>query len=108
MGSQSLVQHAAFCRPCSQVVAPGFSLSLGANGQLVPETLLTNTTTVTIVTNVTNNAVSPAVPFSPGPVGNPDGATSFTIWQPGSANFISLADPSSVYPMYTWSTDFAA
>ncbi len=82
-----------------------------ANGQLVPETMLTNTTTVTTVTNVTNvtnNAVSAAIPFSSGPVGNPDGAPSFTIWQPGSANFISLADPSSVYPIYTWSTDFAA
>jgi len=63
-------------------------------GTLVPETLL-------------STLFLPATPM-PGPVGNPDGNTSFTIWQPGLAHLISLADTSRVYTIYTWSTDFAA
>jgi WD40 repeat protein len=62
------------------------------HGTLVPETLLS---TLSL----------PATP-TPGPVGNPDGNTSFTIWQPGSAHLISLADTSRVSTMHTWSTDF--
>ncbi len=75
---------------------PALAYHWGANGTLEPETLLS---TLSL----------PAVPLSqPGPVGNPDGDTSFTIWQPGSAHVISLEDTSRVSTMYTWSTDFAA
>ncbi len=68
----------------------------GGNGTLVPDTLLTNATLPT------------APPLPPGPVGNPDGSSTFTIWQPGLAHPISLVDSSNVYSMYTWGTDFAA
>jgi hypothetical protein len=70
---------------------PALAYRWGTNGTLVPETLLTPTTV-------------PAVPAL-GPVGNPDGDPSFTIWQPGSAHVASFADSSR---LYTWSTDFAA
>lgn len=45
----------------------------------------------------------PAAP--PGPVGNPDGGASFTLWQPGLANAIPLKNGLVVY---SFSTDFAA
>jgi Anaphase-promoting complex subunit 4 WD40 domain len=79
-----------------QPLPPALAYHWGANGTLVPETLLS---TLSL----------PAVPPSPpGPIGNPDGDASFTIWQPGLAHVISLADTSRVSTMYTWSTDFAA
>jgi WD40 repeat protein len=70
---------------------PALAYRWGTNGNLVPETLLTPTTV-------------PAVP-PPGPVGNPDGDPSFTIWQPGSMYVVSFAES---FHLYTWSTDFAA
>jgi WD40 repeat protein len=75
---------------------PAVAYHWGGNGTLVPDTLLANATLPT------------APPLPPGPVGNPDGNTSFTIWQPGVAHVMSLVDSSSVYTMYTWSTDFAS
>ncbi len=47
---------------------------------------------------------SPTAP-QPGPIGSPDGNTSFTIWQPGLAHIISLGGS---FRAYAWSTDFAA
>src|SRR5207248_11316616 len=52
---------------------------------------------------LTNNGVPPTPP--PGPVGNPNGSNSFTVWQSGFANWIMLEHGSSVS---TWSTDLAA
>jgi WD40 repeat protein len=46
-------------------------------------------------------AVAPA----PGPVGNPDGGSSFTIWQPGLAIIISRAHTPSIY---IWKTNVTA
>src|SRR5262249_48369503 len=79
-----------------KLLPPAVAYHWGGNGALLPDTLLAH-------------ATGPAAsPLLPGPVGNPDGNTSFTIWQPGVARLMSLVDSSSVYPMYTWSTDFAA
>jgi WD40 repeat protein len=75
---------------------PAVAYHWGENGTLVPDTLLANAT------------LPIAPPLPPGPVGNPDGNPSFTIWQPGLAHVMSLVDSSSVYTMYAWSTDFAA
>lgn len=70
---------------------PALAYRWGENGTVVPETRLSSTTL-------------PLAP-SPGPVGNPTGGTSFTIWQPGSVSVGRLADRSA---LYTWSTAFAA
>jgi WD40-like Beta Propeller Repeat len=70
---------------------PALAYHWGTGGTLVPETLLTD------------NQV-PVVP-QPGPVGNPGGDTSFTIWQPGLAHVISLGGS---FRASAWSTDFAA
>jgi hypothetical protein len=70
---------------------PALAYHWGTKGTLLPETLTTPTTV-------------PAVPPL-GPVGNPDGDPSFTIWQPGSTYVVSFAESSH---LYTWSTDFAA
>src|SRR5262249_5396275 len=70
---------------------PALAYQWGTDGTLVPETLLTD------------NQV-PVAP-QPGPVGNPDGSTSFSIWQPGLAHVISLGGS---FRAYAWSTDFAA
>jgi hypothetical protein len=79
-----------------QPLPPALAYHWGANGTLVPETLLS---TLSL----------PAVPSSqPVPIGNPDGDPSFTIWQPGSAHLIPSEDTSRVSTIYTWSTDFAA
>jgi len=63
----------------------------GANGTLVPETLLTPT----------------GVPAAPplGPVGNPDGDPTFTLWQPGSVDVAAMRDSSR---LSSWTTTFAA
>ncbi len=63
----------------------------GADGTLVPETVLTPTD----------------VPATPplGPVGNPDGSPSFTIWQPGSVDVTAMADSSR---LFSWSMALAA
>jgi hypothetical protein len=79
-----------------QPFPPALAYHWGTNGTLVPETLLS---TLSL----------PAVPPSqPGPIGNPDGDTSFTIWQPGLAHVIPPQDTSRVSTLSTWSTDFAA
>jgi len=78
------------------LLPPALAYHWGTNGALVPEILLS---TLSL----------PAVSSSPpGPVGNPDGDTSFTIWQSGSAHAISLVDTPGASTIYTWSTDFAA
>jgi len=68
-------------------LSPALAYRWGPDGTLVPETPLTH-------------AGVPATP-SPGPVGNPDGGPSFTIWQPGSVNVTAMADSSR---LYSWST----
>jgi len=70
---------------------PALAYHWSTGGTLVPETLLTD------------NQV-PVAP-QPGPIGSPDGNTSFTIWQPGLAHIISLGGS---FRAYAWSTDFAA
>ncbi len=77
--------------PSFKPVPPALAYHWGTGGILVPETLLTD------------NQV-PVAP-QPGPVGSPDGNTSFTIWQPGLAHVISLGGS---FRAYAWSTDFAA
>ncbi len=72
-------------------LSPALAYRWGADGTLVPETLLTNSGV-------------PAAP-APGPVGNPDGDPTFTLWQPGSVDVAAMAD-SSV--LTSWSTTFAA
>src|SRR5260370_29874557 len=99
MSTEWDLDHVASASSSARVIKllpPAVAYHWGGNGALLPETLLTNTT------------VPPALPLPPCPVGNPDSNTSFTIWQPGLARFISLVDSSSVYTIYTWSTDFAA
>jgi WD40 repeat protein len=64
------------------------------NATLLPEGGLTTTSV-------------PAIP-PPGPIGNPDGDHSFTIWQPALAHAILFADASGTYSVYTWRTSFAA
>ena len=63
----------------------------GPGGSLIPETVLKDHTV----------AVAPP----PGPVGNPDGGNSFTIWQPGLAIILSQAHSPSVY---IWKTSVTA
>ena len=67
----------------------------GPGGALLPRTLLKDHTVI----------VAP----QPGPIGNPDGGDSFTIWQPGLAIIISRAHTPSVYIWKTtvtaWSPD---
>jgi WD40 repeat protein len=70
---------------------PALAYSWGVNDTLVPETLLTHTGV-------------PAAP-PPGPVGNPIGDPSFTIWQPGSVDVAAMADSSR---LSSWSTALAA
>jgi WD40 repeat protein len=70
---------------------PALAYRWGVDGTLVPETLLTN-------------AGGPAAP-APGPVGNPEGDPTFTLWQPGSVDVAVLADASR---LTSWSTTFAA
>jgi WD40 repeat protein len=72
-------------------LSPALAYRWGADGTLVPETVLTN-------------AGVPAAPAL-GPVGNPDGDPTFTLWQPGSVDVASLADASR---LTSWSTTFAA
>ena len=72
-------------------LSPALAYRWGTNGTLVPQTLLTPTGV-------------PAAP-PPGPVGNPDGDLSFTLWQPGSVHSTAMADSSR---LSTWSTVLAA
>lgn len=66
---------------------PALSYSWGSDGQLIPQGLLTSASSPTAA------------------VGNPDGGSSFTIWQPGA---IAL-NPVAGYPsIYTWDTSFLA
>ena len=59
-----------------------------ANGSLVPFVPL-------------SNRPQQPIPLT-GPVGNPDGSALFTIWQPGSTTFTTIAG------YYGWSTSFSA
>jgi hypothetical protein len=70
---------------------PAIAYHWGPGGSLVPQTVLKDHTV----------AAAPA----PGPVGNPDGGSSFTIWQPGLAIIISQAHTPSVY---IWKTNVIA
>jgi WD40 repeat protein len=65
--------------------------SWGSSGSLLPRSVLNDQTLV------------PPPPV--GPVGNPDGGYSFTIWQPGVAIIVSQAHSPSVY---IWKTNVAA
>lgn len=75
---------------------PALTYRWGANGTLIPGTKLSST------------IASPAPP--PGPIGNADGGTSFSIWQAGWADLTTQNGngPSHVPGVYTWSTYFAA
>jgi hypothetical protein len=73
---------------------PALAYYWGTHGTLLPRELLPTT------------SVS-AIP-SPGPIGNPDGDASFTIWQPALMHAILFADASGVSSVYTWRTSFAA
>src|SRR5262249_24453570 len=44
-------------------------------------------------------------PPAPGPVGNPDGDASFTLWQPGSVSVSAMPDTSR---LSSWSATFVA
>lgn len=72
-------------------LSPALAYHWGADGILVPETALTPT-------------VVPATP-PPGPVGNPDGDVSFTLWQPGSVSVMAMADASR---LASWCATFVA
>jgi len=76
---------------------PALAYRWGADGALIPTTPL-------------SADVAPAS-SRPGPVGNPDGASSFTIWQPGGAALTMQLSLQGVVPVpgvYTFSTAFAA
>lgn len=73
------------------LLAPALAYHWGTNGTLVPDTPLTHTE-------------MPAVP-QPGPIGNPDGDPSFTIWQPGAVYMTAMTDSSH---LFFWSASFAA
>jgi WD40 repeat protein len=70
---------------------PAVAYRWGTGGSLIP------------MIPLTHNGVP--LPPRPGPVGNPAGSATFTVWQSGFANWMLLEHESSVY---TWSTDFAA
>jgi WD40-like Beta Propeller Repeat len=67
-----------------------------ANGSLVP-----------VIPLLSPSSLVPAPPR--GPVGNPDGSASFTIWQPATLPRVSLQQDPAVYVLYTdftaWSPD---
>jgi WD40 repeat protein len=69
-------------------ILPAFSYRWQANGSLVPFVPL-------------SGRPQQPVPLG-GPVGNPDGSTRFTIWQPGLTIFSAVAG------YYQWSTSFSA
>jgi WD40 repeat protein len=73
---------------------PALAYHWGTSGTLLPKGELTT-------------SAVPAIPL-PGPIGNPDGNHSFTIWQPALAHAILFADASGAYSVYTWRTSFAA
>jgi len=73
-------------------VPPALSYRWGTAGSLIP------------LIPLTSNSVPPSA-TPPGPVGNPTGSATFTVWQSGFADWMLLEHESSVY---TWSTDFAA
>jgi WD40-like Beta Propeller Repeat len=78
-------------------VPPALAYRWAADGTLIPETRLTGTT-------------APSPPPL-GPVGNPDGGTSFTIWQPGWAELTTEASangPVHLPGVYSWNTVFRA
>ncbi len=78
-------------------VPPALAYRWGADGTLIPETRLTSTT-------------APSPPPL-GSVGNPDGGTSFTIWQPGWAELTTEASangPVHLPGVYSWNTVFRA
>jgi hypothetical protein len=75
----------------SGAFATALAYRWGAGGTLVPDGILSQ------------DRVLPAPPR--GPVGNPDGGTSFTLWQPGAV-FRAGAAPASV--LYGFGTGFSA
>jgi hypothetical protein len=77
-------------------VAPGTRYTWSADGRLVP-----------------SGSLAAASSSSTGPVGNPDGGSSFTIWQPGSVLLSTQAfvnnQTVSISPgVYSWGTTFVA
>lgn len=70
---------------------PAVAYHWGTDGSLIP------------IIPLTNNKVPLGLP--PGPVGNPVGSPTFTIWQSGFANSIVLENDATIN---IWSTNFAA
>ena len=77
-------------------VSPAYTYSWGKDGMLIPQTWLTN-------------SVLPSI-LLPGPVGNPSGDSSFTIWQPGRVEYTTQAENGSTQAVgiISWDTVFAA
>jgi len=86
----------AFPRPRSLSVPAALAYHWGANGALTPDSRLADQTL-------------PAS-SSVGPVGNPDGGPSFSIWQPGvlSTMWGGTSSPRGSRLSTTWKTSFAA
>jgi WD40 repeat protein len=77
-------------------VSPAYTYSWGKDGALIPQTWLTN-------------SVLPSI-LLPGPVGNPIGDSSFTIWQPGRVEYTTQTENGSTQAVgiMSWDTVFAA
>ena len=83
------VKHGVAVTPAP--LRPALAYRWSTGGSLIP------------IIPLTTNQIPPPPP--PGPVGNPAGSATFTVWQSGFANWMVLEHESSVY---TWSTNFAA
>jgi WD40 repeat protein len=96
-GVATVVPNPAFAVNSTGVISISASLSYhwGAGDVLVPDTQ-------------TGNA-SPSAPAL-SPVGNPDGESSFTTWQPGSIFYVIRGANGSLYVpgVYVWQTVFPA
>ena len=82
--------------PFAISVSPAYTYSWGENGELVPQALPAN-------------VVQPLTLLA-GPVGNPIGGASFTIWQPGRIVYTTQAESGSPQEvgLISWETIFAA
>ena len=96
-GVATVVPNPAFTVNSTGVISISSSLSYhwGAGDVLVPDTQ-------------TENASPSATALSP--VGNPDGDSSFSIWQPGQIYYITRGENGSLYVpgVFVWQTVFPA
>lgn len=96
-GVATVVPNPAFTVNSNGVISKSASLSYhwGAGDVLVPDTQ-------------TGNASPSAATLSP--VGNPDGESSFSIWQPGHIFYLTRGGNGSLYVpgVYVWQTFFPA